>query len=292
MTSSFCPQILFFSLFLVLPLSAEAEQSLFLQEGNHQIEASESYHTVVLKGGELELFGEVQNLIVINAKVEVRAGARVLDNLLLIDGSVTEEEGSSIPAISSPNVNSWTNWGWNQNFTESFRDWGKGLVGLLMAPIIVAVILSLLIFVAIIGFVLMTIAPGLSELADRSLHQQPLASIVWGVLSFPVFVLLCLLLTFSLLGIPLIPFVAVFFILLILSGIFAVCRALGRMVLERFGRYGDFAQILVGLLLFLLLSSLPIVGQALLAIAILMGSGAMAIALFQSPRARIVVNRI
>lgn len=102
--------LLFFSLALPLPASAltTTEQSLRIEdksEGNvllgaeqAVIEKGELYKTVVLLWGKLDVYGEVDEIVILSGQVHFFEGAKVNKSLVVMGGSFDSEPGADVRA--------------------------------------------------------------------------------------------------------------------------------------------------------------------------------------------------
>lgn len=164
--------------------------------------------------------------------------------------------------------------------------------------------------IVLVGALLLWLMPRLIQPAATRLRERPLTSLGVGALTFAGFfvVILALFIAMVLLAIPLgllglgrlvVTMVAgvllgmgvlayVFVAILLFVAAAVVGLALGRLLLQQAGRYRDagwarrpYVALLLGVLIVVVLTALPLVGGILNAIVVLLGLGALAIVVWQ-----------
>jgi uncharacterized RDD family membrane protein YckC len=138
----------------------------------------------------------------------------------------------------------------------------------------------------LVYLVLATIFPGPTLSCVESLHRQPIASFLLGLLVLVLLGPLCVLLAISLIGIPVIPFLACALLAAAVFGKVAVYSYAG----QQLGRQMHLSNLslplvlLLGGVVFYLIYMVPVLGFAVWAIATLLGLGAVFLAAVGSVR--------
>lgn len=148
-------------------------------------------------------------------------------------------------------------------------------------------ILATLAFVAA-GVLFAVISPNMLSAAASSAGRSPGRSLLVGVVSIPAFAILAVVLALSVVGIPLLLLLAPAYLALVLFGAVTVAYFVGSRILFVTGRYrgGNALAATVGALLVAATALIPVVGNVLLFVLALLGTGAAFIALFARRRAR------
>ncbi len=126
----------------------------------------------------------------------------------------------------------------------------------------------------VVGLLLIRLFPKLSQSFIAKLSQEPLKSLGVGLLILILTPILAVALIITIVGIPLaLILLAIYFILLYLAKIF-VALWLGSVIFRRFGKEGlGFYPLLVGLLIYYLLSLIPFLGVIVNFFVLLFGLG-------------------
>jgi hypothetical protein len=155
-------------------------------------------------------------------------------------------------------------------------------------------------FLGVIGWLLMTLvligaavllavaAPRPLRAATRSLETLPGRSLVLGLGSLPVTVVVSILLAFTGVGLLLIPLLLPVYLMLLLFGMLVTAYFLGRRVVLAVGSYraGDALAATVGAILVAVIFLIPFLGGLVLAVFALLGAGAAVSALLARRRPR------
>jgi hypothetical protein len=127
------------------------------------------------------------------------------------------------------------------------------------------------------------LAPRPLAAAARRAERTPGRAFVYGLVSLPVFFLLCVVLAVSIIGIPLLLLLAPAYLAVLFAGAIVAAFFLGTRILMFTGRYrvGNAMAALVGALTLAATTFIPIVGDLLLYALCLLGTGAVILALFR-----------
>ncbi len=135
--------------------------------------------------------------------------------------------------------------------------------------------------IAIIGFLalallLVSLFPNKIGLISSKIEKHPLASLLWGLLGIVLIIPLAIMLLISIVGIILIPLEILALIIIKFFGVVAVAQLVGKKVAASFKKVNLLIvwETLVGLLVFWLISWIPVLGILLIAVAAIIGFGA------------------
>lgn len=223
-------------------------------------------------------FGDVDVNAPVKGNVDVGRGdvvlgprAKVHGNLEFGSGRFTGDEDSVRGAIMSRGMAS--------DFHESGGPDVLGFVGWIFASLAFAAC-------TVLAAVL---APRPLAAAARRAEESPGRSFVYGLVSLPVFFVLCVVLAVSIVGIPLLLLLAPAYLALVFCGALVAAFFLGRKLLLITGRYrvGNALAAVVGALIFSATTLIPVLGDLLIYALSLLGTGAVILALFsrRGPRA-------
>jgi cytoskeletal protein CcmA (bactofilin family) len=126
------------------------------------------------------------------------------------------------------------------------------------------------------------LAPRPLASAARRAEESPGRSFVYGLVSLPVFFVLCVVLAVSIVGIPLLVLLTPAYLALLFFGALVAAFFLGTKVLMVTGRYrvGNALAAVVGALILAATTLIPVLGDLLLFALALLGTGAAILALF------------
>jgi cytoskeletal protein CcmA (bactofilin family) len=169
--------------------------------------------------------------------------------------------------------------GMGLDFDESHGPDVLGFVGWLFAALAFAAC-------AVLAAVL---APRPLAAAARRAEETPGRAFVYGLVSLPVFFVLCVVLAVSIIGIPLLLLLAPAYLAVLFAGALVAAFFLGTRILMFTGRYrvGNAMAALVGALILAATTFIPILGDLILYALCLLGTGAVILALFSRRRPRV-----
>ncbi|MGI8909936.1 MAG: bactofilin family protein [Rubrobacteraceae bacterium] len=135
---------------------------------------------------------------------------------------------------------------------------------------------------------LAVLAPGTLSSVTRNLERSPGRSLLFGVVSVPVAVVLGLVLAISVVGIPVLILLAPAYLAFLFFGALVAAYFVGRKVLLATGHYrgGNALAAVVGAVVVSATSLIPFVGEILLYALALLGAGAAIVALMNRRRPR------
>lgn len=233
-------------------------------------------------GGGVETdFGDVYvnslvrgDVVVDRGEVTLGPNAHVLGNVICPSGKIQSERGARIEGAQI--------FGMAARMEES-SERESGILGFL------GWMLATLVFVASC-VLLAVIAPRPLHASARRVEDSPWWSLLFGVVSVPVAVILSVALAVSVVGIPVLLLLAPAYLALLFFGALVAAYFVGRGVLFATGRYrgGDALAAVVGALLVAAAYTIPFIGKLTLYTLALLGTGAAILALFSRRRSRIV----
>ena len=127
------------------------------------------------------------------------------------------------------------------------------------------------------------IAPRPLAAAARRVGETPGRAFVYGIVSLPVFFVLCVVLAVTIIGIPLILLLAPAFLAVLFFGALVAAFFLGTRILMFTGRYrvGNAMAAVVGALILAATTFIPILGDLIFYALCLLGTGAVIMAIFR-----------
>ncbi len=263
------------------------------------------YDTVVVMSGKVDFLGATDKLVVLGGSIHLRDKAVVRSKMIVLGGSVEQSPGAQIPeAESAPSVGLVESWKhkieeWKNKFSES-KDAEEnnddaessnddsevfgGLKKSFLMPFAFLFSIAGFAVLFLLAMLYLAVAPGMARGAEDSLRDEPFISVVWGALAYIIFIPGLIVLALTIIGIPLVPFVAIFGCLIFLAGVFAISTTLGALLLLPFKMESRMIQTLVGLLVLWSLSALPYAGGFLSFMLCVSGTGAVLRSLFGGRR--------
>ncbi|MDQ3942495.1 MAG: polymer-forming cytoskeletal protein [Actinomycetota bacterium] len=127
----------------------------------------------------------------------------------------------------------------------------------------------------------------LASAASRA-EESPGRSFVYGLVSLPVFFVLCVVLAVTIIGIPLLLLLVPAYLALLFVGALVAAFFIGTRILMFTGRYrvGNALAAVVGAMILAATTLIPVLGNLLLYALTLLGTGAIILALFSRRRPR------
>lgn len=249
------------------------------------------YESLVVMSGKVEVFGKIDKLVILGGKVSLKSGAAVTEKAVILGGSIEQAEGSRMPQptgelgdeVGSQISQKFKKFkeffhfksedqseGENTGEEESRFSWIKAI----WAPFWLALPLAGMVILALLALAFFSMAPTLSTQALQTLKEHPFSALGWGSVSYLMFFPLILFLLISIIGIPLVPFVVFFAILVVFAGFVASSRVLGELVLSWSNIQSAFIQTFLGILILVGLMNIPFLGGFLGFLLIVAGTGA------------------
>jgi cytoskeletal protein CcmA (bactofilin family) len=127
------------------------------------------------------------------------------------------------------------------------------------------------------------LAPRPLAAAARRVAETPGRAFVYGIVSLPVFFVLCVVLAVTIIGIPLLLLLAPAYLAVLFAGALVAAFFLGTRILMFTGRYrvGNAMAAVVGALILAATTFIPILGDLILYALCLLGTGAVIMAIFR-----------
>lgn len=245
------------------------------------IPQSTSTEKVVVLKGHAQIEGKIESLYVIDGQATLEPGSIITNEIFVIHGRIEQKEGATIPesgiialdqkakSLSSDILNSdLVEWFKTQANKLSSISW----FSVLTWPVVFAIKFIFYLLLLIVGLIVLRLAPQLSHSAEASLKQNPWQSLIFGFLALILFAPLCLILTLTIIGIPLVPFFLIAFFVFFAAGIVASGRLIGQLLPISKNHW---TTTLIGLLALFTLTQIPLWGGWIFFILAITGLGAM-----------------
>jgi uncharacterized protein YqgC (DUF456 family) len=232
--------------------------------GGVVIEAGEEVSEAVAVGGDVEVRGRAREVVAVGGDVRVLDSGEVSGEAVAVGGKVHVAPGAR---VGGDRV---------EIGPRALARLVSGALGLGAAASVVWWLVhgvaSFVVFF-VVGWILLALAPRRLDTVGGTLFARPYRSGLVGLLGAVVGALLCCLLVVSILGIPLLPLLALGIAAAIVLGMAALALRLGRAL--PIGRHkGELLSLGLGTLVLVVLRHLPWVGGAVVWVATLFAFGA------------------
>lgn len=200
--------------------------------------------------------------IAVGGNLTLKKGSRVEGDAYVIGGKVVQEEGATIG-------------GAKQTFND--QNSGAGMHSDRGMPMYFFQAMTRIfsaIVAAVLGIVLLRVAPSFLPNLAVTLQRHPGQSALWGLGAIVALIVVNIFLAITLIGIPLIPLISLVVSLTALVGSLGISLWMGQQVLKD-KRYDQLQQFLVGLLVITLLALMPGIGGVVVFLVSLFGLGAL-----------------
>ncbi len=271
--------LVFVALFCAAPVDAKT----IVQFGRDvDISENQQVTSVIAVGGQITVRGLVEkNVVALGGSVVITSDAVVRGNVVSVGGVVAQGNGAriygSISEVNSANFLAAV----SSAFYDEEEEWSW---------------LTDIIYFCFFAF-LLTLALLMTFLFPRPLNAiivsiagHKAKSFFWGILGALMTAPFFMLLTFSVVGIPLIPFAFSLVLLAFIFGFLSMSALLGRFVLENLFRHHRRSlarETMLGIILWWIIGWLPFyTGMMIKAVVITVGFGGVLIALFDRGRDR------
>jgi hypothetical protein len=255
-------------------VNAPIRGDLFVAGGQIFIDADVE-GKIVAAGGTIDINGNAKNVVASGGNINIHSGV-VIEKDAFISGGVIEHSGD-VKGKLLVRGNEFLNMG---NATTLDAQEGGFFPSLDVFMNIMLILVTVGFF--ILGIVIIKLFPKQFLAVDNKLREKPAVNILVGFVMILVSAAVIILLAITLIGLPLAAIMAMLFIIsLMLSTIF-VSHSLGKKIINWFGGKGKpVFSFILGTIVLIILSMLPIIGWVILAIAVSLGYGA----IFYSVRA-------
>ena len=234
-------------------------------------------------GGDVKsAVGDVRVYSTVEGDIDVGNGNVFLGTEARVDGDVECVNGSVLGNTEAVQGSVMAGMASNSNHDGGDSDDGSGILG------IFGWLLLTLVFAAC-TVLLSVLAPGTMSSVARSLERSPGRSLLFGVISIPVAVVLCAVLAISVVGIPVLILLAPAYLAFLFFGTLVAAFFVGRKILLATGRYrgGNALAAVVGAVAVSATSLVPFVGNLVIYGLALLGAGATIVALMNRRRPRL-----
>ena len=271
-------RVLFGSDFLLR--SNETSRGLVIIGGNAEIQGQVNGELVVI-GGRATISGTVdRDMVVVLGSAEVRSNATLNGEAVLIGGpfSISSEANLAREKVEVALGNVMPRVEWFKRWIFECLILGRLLSYELAWPWTVAAGFLVVYFFALVLF------PGAVKSTVKTIETRPVASICSGLLALIVAAPITFLLVLTVVGIFVIPFLKLAYMLAAVFGKVALICYLGRNILRSFrlGPENAFFSFAGGAILLTLIYTVPVVGLLAYAVGSVFGLGAAIVALFAS----------
>lgn len=252
------------------------------------IKADEKFESVVAMMGNVDFYGETNELVVMGGKVHLYPGSKVNGELVVMGGDIQRDDGATVNKQSivnlgplngalraaMPDANSkdflhpWYANGWG---VPAALAWLFGSFTFQLGWK-----LACYLFLFAVGLLVLYCFPRLKLQSSQYLVQHLGASFGWGLLMLIIFVPVIVMLLVSLIGIPLIPLFCILYALVWFGGYILGALELGRILPVLRNKQRDALALLFGLLSLCLISYLPWLGSTFVVLLMITGVGATA----------------
>jgi len=232
--------------------------------------------------GDIEVeVGNVRVYSAVEGDIDVSSGDVFLGPEARVDGDVECVNGSIQGNTDAVQGDMRAGMASNSDHDGGDSDEGSGILGFF------GWLLLTLVFAAC-TMLLAVLAPGTLSSVTRNLERSPGRSLLFGVVSVPVAVVLGLVLAISVVGIPVLILLAPAYLAFLFFGALVAAYFVGRKVLLATGHYrgGNALAAVVGAVVVSATSLIPFVGEILLYALALLGAGAAIVALMNRRRPR------
>jgi len=252
------------------------------------INAGETWENVVVVGGDVTVFGTVENVVVVvGGDAYIRSGARVgvghsrdQQAIVVVFGDVTVDGGAAVNGDIFQGVNS-PGWLGVAAIAPDYESWSWGsLAGWVW----------LAVFLALVAVVAVAIAPRQVAFVRERIRRHFFSSLGWGVLLAIIVVpLVTILLIITLVGILLlVPWLGVVVPVIWLFGFVSLGALLGGFILRRRPeeRGPLMLAAVLGVLILSVLWWIPVAGGIVLFVLGLVGFGATCVSVWEARRSK------
>ncbi|MEC4814202.1 MAG: hypothetical protein SAK29_13140 [Scytonema sp. PMC 1069.18] len=207
-----------------------------------------------------------QTAIAIDGDVILEKGARVDGDVYAVGGEVITSEGATIGGTSGTALEN------GRLGTYGYRR--RGIDNFFRYLFQTAFHILNVVVAAVVGVLILLWRPNFLLNLAATLRQSPLQCVLWGLGSLLAVILLVIFLAVSLIGIPLLPLVALLVGITTLLGSLGVALWLGQRTLKEPER-SPMQQFLVGMVILGLIGLIPVLGGLVLSVANIFGFGAL-----------------
>ena len=234
---------------------------------NTVIQPHEEYDSIVVLGGNVDFHGRVQDLVIVGGQVILQDGARVENQLVVLNGNLSKKNG----AVVTKQV--------VFELPSSFPSWIK-MVGPIFSTIFAkgTGLLNILvnaIFFCLFGAILYLLCPELMRESEEVARHEPLISFGWSLIGVLSFVPGLLLLVVSIVGIVFIPLFFLFFaVIYYFSAYVMVANLIGHQLPPRESPVMPPLRLFYGVFVLILVQAVPF-GNWVIFAGMIFTSGAM-----------------
>jgi len=182
-----------------LRLEDSKEGNVLLGSEKAVLERGEIYKTIVLLWGRLEIYGEVDEVVVLSGHVVFHEGSKLTKSLVVMGGSFESLPGAQVASENVMAKVPGPAWRILQSLGNLWRD-NMNWVSKLLAGLITSIMGWLLAWALFFGF------PGLQKNTEDSLLKDWAKNLAMGFLGSILAGVVLVLLVFSIIGILLVPF--------------------------------------------------------------------------------------
>jgi hypothetical protein len=203
--------------------------NLILGSERAEIESGEVYRSVILLWGNLDLRGQVKDVLVISGKVIIHEGAVVQEKVVIMGGEFLANSGASISSDQILYRTPGPVWSILQSI---LRAWVDNLSSILKW----VAIFSLNLFYWIFGYFLFAYSSALRGIASGRIFSQLAQNFIAAVFSSFLVPILCGLFIVSIIGILFLPFFLLFLAIILIISYWGAALYIGHRLLPAKGK--------------------------------------------------------
>jgi len=245
-----------------------------------RIEAEEEVDEAVVVGGSLTVAGVVHDdAVAVGGSVTLEPGALVEGNAVAVGGTVDVQPGATLHGdrvgIGGP-IGSVVS-------KLALGSMDEGKFGAVMVLLVVLGKMMRVAVLLVMGILILTFMPDRYARVREYLTRRPGKSALTGMIMLLATVPLCILFGVTVIGIPLIPFLLLALLAFIVVGLTAFLTWLGDRIPIFKGRKSPVGALAVGIVLFFMVSLIPLVGTVILMGVSFVAAGAAFMTRFGAP---------
>lgn len=244
---------------------------------NMNVHQGEKTEDIVLIGGNLELEGEADDVVVVFGNTKILPTAKINGDLVTVLGNTDIAQSASIKG-SRVTVGSGKSL---ENTIKFLVMPGAALSFLAFTPFLIALKLFCWLITIGLALVLFHLFPTATKKSKDYFTAHPLASFGYGILYYALTIPFLLILLCTIIGIPFIPLVCVALVLIAFWGYAIVALRIGSAIPFKFFKENEVWSLVGGIILLGLLCFIPILGHIVKFVVLVGGFGAVMMTIFK-----------
>tara|TARA_R110000868_G_scaffold31675_2_gene116031 strand:- start:16951 stop:17808 length:858 start_codon:yes stop_codon:yes gene_type:complete len=258
-------KLLIFKLFLIILLSnsAFAEQSLpkniIIYGNDFTVKKNETFNNITVLGGNLDLEGTItNNVTVFGGDLTITRNAKINGAINIFGGKIITESGVQLPK----NYNTTTLPDELKKLATSPKMLFSGITAYNLFKINLNITKHLLFLV--LGMLCIWFFEKNIISMVAGVKKHPIKSFSFGLLAWILFIPILILLIISLLGIPLIPFLIIFYLVASIFGWTAISCFVGEKIIQKWSSSKkQYTAFIMGAIVLMVFSFIPILSMVI-----------------------------